>query len=109
MQIKTEKIDGANATITATISKETIETNLIKIAKDLAKTAKIDGFRKGKVPVSAVKKQYGEKLDQDAEAEALRDVLEQGLRLKSTFPHFSTSPTVPSLTLTHCSQYSPSI
>jgi len=80
MQIKTDKIDGANATISATISKEIIETNLTKIAKHLAKTAKIDGFRKGKVPISAVKKQYGEKLDQDAEAEALRELLDAGLK-----------------------------
>ena len=80
MQIKTEKIDGANAKITATIGNEIITANIEKIAKHLAKTAKIDGFRKGKVPTSAVKKQYGEKLDQDAEAEALREVLDAGLK-----------------------------
>ena len=80
MEIKSNKINGANAEIKATISMDEVNTNIDKIAKSLAKTAKIDGFRKGKVPVSAVKKQYGEKLVQDAEAEALRDVLEQGLK-----------------------------
>ena len=80
MQIKTEKIDGANAKITATIGNDIITANIEKIAKHLAKTTKIDGFRKGKVPTSAVKKQYGEKLDQDAEAEALREVLDAGLK-----------------------------
>lgn len=79
MEIKSTKIDGANAEIKATILKEVIDANLEKIAKDLTKTAKIDGFRKGKVPVAAVKKQYGERLVQDAEAEALRTVLSQGL------------------------------
>ena len=80
MQIKTNRIDGANATISATISQEEINNGIEKIAKKLAKTAKIDGFRKGKVPVAAVKKQYGEQLVQDAEAEALRDLLSEGLK-----------------------------
>jgi len=79
MEIKSTKIDGANAEIKATILKEVVDANLEKIAKGLTKTAKIDGFRKGKVPVSAIKKQYGERLVQDAEAEALREVLNKGL------------------------------
>jgi len=79
MEIKSNKIDGANATIEATILREVIDANLEKIAKELAKTASVQGFRKGKVPVAIVKKQYGEKLVQDAEAEALRDVLSKGL------------------------------
>jgi len=57
-----------------------VNENLEKIAKGLAKTANVQGFRKGKVPVSIIKKQYGEKLTQDAEAEALRSVLDQGLK-----------------------------
>ena len=79
MEIKSNKINAANAEIQAVILKEVIEANLEKIAKELTKTAKIAGFRKGKVPVSAVKKQYGERLVQDAEAEALREVLRKGL------------------------------
>ncbi|WP_415396996.1 trigger factor [Sulfurimonas sp. CS5] len=79
MEIKSNKIDGANAIIEATILREVIDANLEKIAKELAKTASIQGFRKGKVPIAIIKKQYGEKLVQDAEAEALRDVLSKGL------------------------------
>ncbi len=79
MNVTTNKIDAANATIAAQITNEAIASNVDKIAKQLAKTANIPGFRKGKVPVSAVKKQYGEKLDQDAEGEALREVLTAGL------------------------------
>lgn len=80
MEIKTNKIDGANAEITATLTQTDIDANVERIAKQLSKDAKIDGFRKGKVPVSAVKKQYGQKLLQDAEAEELRKVLENGLK-----------------------------
>jgi trigger factor len=79
MEIKSNKINTANAEIKATISMDEVNANVEKIAKSLTKTAKIAGFRKGKVPVATVKKQYGERLVQDAEAEALRDVLSKGL------------------------------
>ena len=79
MDINTTKINGANAQITAVIKQDKINANIDKIAKDLSKTTNIPGFRKGKVPLSAVKKQYGDRLVQDAEAEAMRDVLSKGL------------------------------
>ncbi len=80
MNVTTNKIDDANATITGTITNEEVSAKVEKIAKQLAKTTNIPGFRKGKVPVSAVKKQYGEKLIQDAEGDAIRDLLAAGLK-----------------------------
>lgn len=80
MEFKTNKIDGANAEITATLAQTDIDANVEKIAKQLAKTTNVPGFRKGKVPVSAIKQQSGEKLVQDAESDALRSVLEAGLK-----------------------------
>lgn len=79
MEIKSNKINSANAEISAVISMDEVNQNVEKIAKQLAKTTTVQGFRKGKVPVAIVKKQYGEKLVEDAEAEALRDVLSKGL------------------------------
>ncbi len=79
MEMTTNKIDSANAEISATVSKEEIEAKKEKLAKELSKQVNIPGFRKGKVPVSAVKKQYGERLDQDAEGEALREAMNKGL------------------------------
>lgn len=79
MEIKSTKIDTANAEITATISMDEVNANIEKIAKQLSKTANVQGFRKGKVPMAIVKKQYGQKLVEDAEAEALRGVLAKGL------------------------------
>jgi len=79
MEIKSNKIDSANAEISATISMDEVNANLEKIAKQLSKTANVQGFRKGKVPVAIIKKQYGQKLVEDAEAEALRSVMSKGL------------------------------
>ena len=80
MSVKVEQIDNANYKVTATISKSEIEKKIDKLAKEAAKSVKVDGFRPGKVPVAVVKKMYGEKLKQDAEAEALREVLNQAYK-----------------------------
>ena len=80
MEFNAKKVDEANAVISATIAKETIEKNLDKVAKEAAKTMDIQGFRKGKVPVAVVKQRYADKLTEDAEGEALRAVLANGLK-----------------------------
>ncbi len=76
MNITAVKSDTANILITAKIDSATIEKNINQIAKQLAKTQQVDGFRKGKVPVIIIKKMYGEKLKQEAEHEALGDIIE---------------------------------
>lgn len=86
MQITTNKINSANAKINAAITRNTLDNNIEKIAKQLSKDAKVPGFRKGKVPMDAVKKQYGDRLVQDAEAAALRDLLNEGLKLMEIAP-----------------------
>jgi len=47
------------------------------MAKELAKTTTVDGFRKGKVPTAKIKQMYGDKLTQDAESEAVQKVIEE--------------------------------
>ncbi len=75
MEVTATKTDSANVSVEAKIAKSDIDKKVEKIAKQAAKQMKIDGFRPGKAPVSVVKKRLGERLMQDAEAEALRDVL----------------------------------
>jgi trigger factor len=79
MDLKTKKIDSANASVTATISKEDIDQKETALAREAAKDMQIAGFRKGKVPAHVVKARYGDKLKQDAQNEALREVYEQSL------------------------------
>lgn len=79
MEIATNKINSANAEVSATVTKSDLDANFDKMAKALSKSANIPGFRKGKVPVSAVKKQYAERLHQDAESETIREALDKGL------------------------------
>ncbi len=77
MNITATKTDAANVSVVATIESADIEKNLNKAAKQVAKTASVDGFRKGKVPVAKIKMMYAEQLQQDAENQAVQDILAQ--------------------------------
>jgi len=76
MNITATKKDTANVLITAKIENADIEKNINKTAKQLAKTQSVDGFRKGKVPVTIIKKMYSKKLQSEAESEAINKIVE---------------------------------
>ena len=76
MTVNVEKIDNANYKVSASLETSDIASKLDRLAKEASKSVKVDGFRKGKVPVAVVKKMYGEKLEQDAEGEAIREAVE---------------------------------
>lgn len=76
MNITATKTDTANVLVVAKIESADIEKNITKSAKQLAKTANVDGFRKGKVPLTIIKKMYSEQLAQDAETQAIQDIIE---------------------------------
>ncbi len=76
MNVNVEKLDSTNYKVTATIESSDIDSKLDRLAKEASRSVKVDGFRKGKVPVAVVKKMYGDKLKEDAEGEAVREALE---------------------------------
>jgi len=87
VSLKVEKIDNANFKIEATIEQADIDAKFDKLAKEASKSVKVDGFRPGKVPVAIVKKMYGEQLKQDAEAEAVREVLAKAYKEANIDPN----------------------
>ena len=80
MQIKVERLDSANATATAKVPKAFLDEKQKKMAAEVAKSMKVDGFRKGKVPTHVVMARHGEQIKQDAEQEALRVFLNDALK-----------------------------
>ena len=78
--VEVQKLDSANSIIKAKIDKNTLEEKKKKIAKEIAKKAKIQGFRPGKVPVKVVEKMYKEEIEKDAINEVLKDVLDEGIK-----------------------------
>ncbi len=79
MKVTVNKVDDANIIVSGTLDATVIDANVEKLAKQAAKEIKVDGFRAGKVPVSVVKQMHGDKLAQDAEGEALRELIDAGL------------------------------
>jgi len=80
MDVTAVRSDSANISVTAKIEKSDIENRIDKIAKKLAKTQKIDGFRKGKVPISIIKKIYSDSLKQQAESELVAEVIDKAIK-----------------------------
>jgi len=78
VEVTTKKLNDANVQIDAKIEINEIEARVNKLAREAGKQLKVDGFRKGKVPAHVVKKMHGEKLEQDAEGDILKNVLDQG-------------------------------
>ena len=58
MQINRNNIDDLTATLTVTVEPSDYESRVDKILNDYRKQAQIPGFRKGKVPMSLIRKQY---------------------------------------------------
>jgi trigger factor len=80
VKVTVKKVDDANVILSGTIENSTIEENINKMAVQAGKEMKVDGFRKGKVPAHVVKKLHGDKLAQDAEGEALKALVDAGIK-----------------------------
>jgi len=78
VEVTTKKIDDANVVINATITQSIIISKVDQLANKAGRTISVAGFRKGKVPPHVVKKLHGEQLEQDAQGEAIREVLNEG-------------------------------
>ena len=81
MDIKVNKIDSANAKAEAKVSNTFLEEKKNKIAKDISKNIEIRGFRKGKVPITVVKSRYKERIEQDSKSQALKDLLDEAIKM----------------------------
>ncbi|MAF17878.1 MAG: trigger factor [Oceanospirillaceae bacterium] len=72
MQVSVEASTSLERRVTVTIPAEKIDSAVDKKVQETAKTIRLDGFRKGKVPTKVVKKRYGASIRQ----EVLGDVIQ---------------------------------
>jgi len=79
MNITRENIDDLNAVVKVDITKGDYSDKVEKILADYRKTANIPGFRKGRVPMGMVKKQYGKAVLIDEVNKLLQDALNKYL------------------------------
>ena len=75
MNITRENSDALNAVVKVEITKDDYSEKVEKILSDYRKSANIPGFRKGHVPMSLVKKQYGKAVLVDEVNKLLQDAI----------------------------------
>ena len=75
MNITKENIDELNSIVRIDITQDDYQNKVEKILNDYRKKANIPGFRKGNVPMSMVKKQYGKSVLIDEVNKLLQDTL----------------------------------
>jgi trigger factor len=75
MNITRENSDALNAVVKVEITKDDYSDKVEKILTDYRKSANIPGFRKGHVPMSLVKKQYGKAVLVDEVNKLLQDAI----------------------------------
>lgn len=72
MQVSVETTQGLERRMTITVAADAIETAVRNELQRVAKNVRVDGFRKGKVPMSLVAKRYGQSVRQDVLGEAMQ-------------------------------------
>lgn len=73
MNIEVKKQDKANAFAGGLIEQDLIQARFMQLSNKATKTLKVDGFRKGKVPIHIVQSRYGKQLMEDAQSELVKE------------------------------------
>lgn len=87
--MNTTRVNEANAQASGNITTDTINKHIDSLANQYAKTMKIDGFRKGKVPISLIKTRYKENLREESRQKSIDEfyvnaIKDLGLEAKDT-------------------------
>ncbi|MCT8574424.1 trigger factor [Glaesserella parasuis] len=72
MSISIETLEGLQRRVTVTVAADKIEAGYKEQLKGYAKNARVDGFRKGKVPHSIIEQRYGLAARQDVLSEEMQ-------------------------------------
>ncbi len=80
LQITTTKTSNQETQLVVKVPVANIQTKVEKRIQQVARTAKIDGFRKGKVPVSHIRSQFGPGIQQEVINDEIRDTVFDAIR-----------------------------
>ncbi|USZ14028.1 trigger factor [Moraxella sp. FZFQ2102] len=79
LQVSVNVISDKETQLTVKVPVGNIQNKVESRIRSVAKTAKIDGFRKGKVPVSHIRAQYGAGIQQEVINDVIRDTVFEAL------------------------------
>ncbi len=86
MQVSVETTSGLERRMTVEIPADQIDQQVETKLQQLARSVRLDGFRPGKVPLSVVKKRYGDQVRQEAAGELIASTYEQALQQENLRP-----------------------
>lgn len=86
MQVKVDILEGLQRKITVEIPSEQVEEKVLQGLKRAQKSARIDGFRKGKVPMNVIKQRYGGSVRQDALGDLIESSYEEAIKQEQIVP-----------------------
>ena len=86
MQVTETKSEGLSRELKIALPAAEIEEKISHRLKELAQTAKLPGFRPGKVPVSVLRKKYGSSVMGEVLERAVNDSSQQALAEKGLRP-----------------------
>jgi trigger factor len=73
MNVRVEELSSIKKKLIFEVSPEQVDKEIGKAFKKIGKTAKVKGFRAGKVPVSVLEKYYGAQMEQDVLGRLIND------------------------------------
>ncbi len=86
MQVKVDILEGLQRKLTVELPSEIVEQKVLEGLKKAQKTAKMDGFRKGKVPMNVVKQRYSMAVRQDVLGELIESSYGDAIKQEKLIP-----------------------
>ena len=86
MQVSVETTQGLERRLTITVSADSVDTAVKGRLQQLAKTQRINGFRPGKVPVSVIKKRFGQAVRQEVAGDVMQRNFYEAIMEKKITP-----------------------
>lgn len=86
MQVSVETLEGLERKITVSVPTEKVEEEVSLRLKNLARKAKVDGFRPGKVPMNVVTNRYSDSVREEVAREMVQSTLYEALQKNELVP-----------------------
>ncbi len=86
MQVSVETTSSIERRMTISVPAEQVEKEVQKRLQQTAKSARINGFRRGKVPMEVVKRRFGSEVRQEVMGEVMRNAYVEALQKEGINP-----------------------
>lgn len=86
MQVSVETLNGLERKITVSVPTEKVEEEVGQRLRNLARKAKVAGFRPGKVPMNIVKSRFSDSVREEVAREMVQSTLFEALKEKELVP-----------------------